>query len=327
MSKIKEEILYNLKDITLIPSRVSNINSRKECFIKEALPLITAPMSSVVNDENFISFQKEGIIPIIPRSISFSRRLQLADKSYIAISLQEAEDLLRTSKTDKNLNILIDIANGHMTKLLSVGEKLKNHFKEKINLMGGNIANPETFALYHSAGFDSVRVGIAGGSQCLTGTQTGIHYPLASLISNTFEEKERLSSDTKIIADGGISSYSDAIKCLALGADLVMMGKVFAKSEEACGIVGLENGKRVREYYGMSTKRAQLEISGVANKTSEGKISLVPIEYTLNTWVKNFKDYLRSAMSYSDSKTLEEFKRKANISVISGLSSYDINGK
>ena len=155
---------------------------------------------------------------------------------------------------------------------------------------------------------------------CLTSTQTAIHTPMASLLSGINEI--RRNSRTKVVADGGISGYSDIIKCLALGADYVMMGRIFTKA----AFSGQEVGQEV-PYYGMSTKKAQKEMGGKGNKTAEGRETKVIKEYTLSGWAENFRDYLRSAMSYTDSRNLYEFSQESICNVISPNSSYSINNK
>jgi isopentenyl diphosphate isomerase/L-lactate dehydrogenase-like FMN-dependent dehydrogenase len=127
---------------------------------------------------------------------------------------------------------------------------------------------------------------------------------------------------TKVVADGGISGYSDAIKCLALGADYVMMGKVFTKA----AIHGERIGSQV-SYYGMSTKTAQKEMGCLKLKTSEGKFDVLTKEYTLEGWAENFTDYLRSAMSYTGARDLGTFRTQTTCQVISPNSSYAINNK
>lgn len=345
---LTEKMLYTLADISIIPNQLSAINSRSECSpycnnieqTEIGLPLIVAPMSSIIGDSNYKVFKENKISCIIPRNIPIQTRLMLCKDVFCAFSLSEIEEYFINKKDEfKNYNklyILIDIANGHMIKQLTLGNNLKEIYKDKILLMGGNIANPKTYYDYNKNGFDYVRIGIAGGSQCLTGTHTGVYYPMASLINDTYELKKNIHGKTKIIADGGIGCYSDAIKCLALGADYVMMGKVFAKSEEAIGEIIESQGKRYRKYYGMSTKIAQAEILGKSLeearktknlKTAEGKVSMVEIEYTLNGWVENFVSYLTSAMSYSSCKTLDNFRELARCQVISTTSSKGINEK
>ena len=153
---------------------------------------------------------------------------------------------------------------------------------------------------------------------CLTSTQTSVHYPMASLL----DEISKIKGKTKVVADGGISGYSDAIKCLALGADYVMMGKVFTKAT----LHGEKIGSQV-SYYGMSTKIAQKEMGCLKLKTSEGKYEVLTKEYTLEGWAENFNDYLRSAMSYAGARNLGTFRIQTRTQVISPNSSYAINNK
>ena len=154
----------------------------------------------------------------------------------------------------------------------------------------------------------------------------------------------------KIIVDGGISNFDDIQKCLALGAFAVMNGSSFAKAEEACGEVrylkdeyedwdeGLsyEDYEEIietcsawierepyREYYGMSTKRAQKECGNVCSKTSEGVVRPVKVEYPIAKWADNMKSFLASAMSYCDASNIDEFREKTELIInLSGDKQY-----
>jgi IMP dehydrogenase/GMP reductase len=183
---------------------------------------------------------------------------------------------------------------------------------------------------------------------------------MATLIDETRMMKEKwevtygTAAPTKIIADGGISNFDDIQKCLALGADLVMSGNIFARAEEACGEViyaesidHAKNGKYItqevwneywtddgfrthrshykpyREYYGMSTKRAQKETGGSGTTTSEGISRPVPVEYPIAKWADNMKSYLVSVMSYTDSKNLSELSTNTELIInLSGDKSF-----
>lgn len=341
------KLLYSLSDVSIIPSEVVTIESRSECipFINNIegtnsnyYPIVVAPMASIISEDNYKIFNDNKISCIIPRNIELKTRLKLCRNIFCAFSLKEVEDNFIVNKFNiiNKIYILIDIANGHLQKQLTIGSKLKQIYGSNVVLMGGNIANPDTYLYYNYSGFDYVRVGIGGGSGCLTSTQTSIHYPMASLLDNISKIRCNINIDTsaKVIADGGIGSYSDAIKCLALGADYVMMGRVFAKAVEACGdtYVGLD-GKVYRHYYGMSTKEAQAKILGKSLenikeklKTSEGKTEELEVEYTISGWIDNFNSYLRSAMSYTNSRSLSEFKN-SRCNIISLSSSNFINNK
>ena len=321
--------LYSLADISIIPARTTNIRSRSECNPRQPniegnpdsllLPIIVSTMScnwvGGISDAGI--YRQAGINTIIPRTIDLDIRLHTLKDTMTAFSLDEAQYLLGREESEK-IYVCIDIANGHMTHQIRIGKELKEKFGDRIVLMGGNIANPETYQDYDAAGFDFVRVGIGGGAACLTSTQTAVHFPMASLL----DEIHKIKWKTKVVADGGISGYSDAIKCLALGADYVMMGKVFTKA----AIHGEKIGSNV-SYYGMSTKTAQKEMGCLKLKTCEGRYEVLRKEYTLEGWTENFTDYLRSAMSYTGSRTLPEFRIGTMTQVISPNSSYAINNK
>lgn len=328
---LKKEMLYSLKDICIIPAVLTDITSRKECNpyrrsirgTENYYPLITAPMD-FVNISNYSHFEACGISTIIPRTVDYEERKRFMKFGFCAFSLSEVEDIYwNVSIGNKDsIYILIDIANGTMSKEIQLGKKLKKKFGDRLKLMGGNIGNPSTYIIYDQAGFDYLRIGIGDGSSCLTSYMLGVSYPYASLISSISELKDRYHSHCKIIADGGMSSYSDIIKCLALGADYVMCGKLFAQAA-----LDKEELDTEFTYRGMSTKSAQKDMGNTTLKTAEGKTMQLKKEYTLTGWVENFDSYLRSAMSYCDSRDLKEFREKAICQLISSNSSYKINNK
>lgn len=183
---------------------------------------------------------------------------------------------------------------------------------------------------------------IVHNSGCLTTKQSGVGYPMASLIYNTHLQKEAfIKSNNKssnpiqripaIVADGGMKDYSDIIKSLALGADYVMIGGVFNKAFESSAdnyLYGIKLNKKLALYFfnkgfpikkifrGMSTKGAQKAMGKTVFKTSEGVTRIRKVEYRLNGWVENFEHYLRNAMSYGNSKSLSEFIGKCDITQI-----------
>lgn len=345
---INKEILYSLDDISVIPAVSSDVRSRKECnpftFSLEGkdnfLPIITAPMDSVVDDTCYDKFWDSGVSAIIPRTVNLETRLELCEKVFCAFGFDEIEkEFISKTKESNDLYLLIDVANGHMDYQIRLGKKLKNKYGDKLKLMGGNIANPKTYELYNEVGFDYLRCGVGGGAGCLTSVHSSIHYPMASLIEKTRQIRLNCGGKTKIIADGGIKTYSDAIKCLALGADYVMMGYTLSKCLESAGDFYdynyqkisketaqklLETNQKVyKDYHGMSTKKVQAKILGVDEKkekhnlkTSEGRSEFTQIEYTLPGWTENFNSYLRSMMSYIGVRKVSDLKR-ANCQVIS----------
>lgn len=353
--------MLSLDEIGLIPSKEpTNIMSRSEVDpytddtympYRQGLekgnffPVFVSPMTSVVNKENMCEFKKEGFIPILPRNYSFAERIELCKTDWVAFSLQELYKINEDEYFDwkSEAYILIDIANGHIGNLYKEAKLLKERCKG-IRLMVGNIANPTMYYACCEAGIDYVRVGIGGGSVCTTSVQTGIHASLVWMIEEINKIKRSMPVSTcfpQVIADGGINTIDRMIKCLALGYDYVMVGKLFAKTNVACGRMRLkittnkddnlyfyeennidlelfENIMRgdikstdyERMYYGMASELGQNAISGGVCKNPEGIVSWVPIEYSLRDFRLKFEASLRSTMSYIGAYDLHELKLK-----------------
>lgn len=381
------KIYYSYKDITILPSIISNIEHRGSCnpyYDNGLLPLFTSPMDTVVGEENFSSFYNESIVPILPRTIDVNKRLKNStDGKWSAYSLSEFERLfcngLNVIQSD-SIFALIDVANGHMSKILDVSRRAKNLYGDKITIMAGNIANPQTYIQYAEAGIDYCRCGIGGGNCCITATQLGIFCPMATLISDIYNIKKFLLSQgkknlPKIVADGGVRNYDDIIKALALGADYVMCGSIFSKMMESSApkflwkdskarlrfpieryknlkfdgnnwvgnytdefLAELESkgvkkddnaqiviGKVKSMYYGMASERGQIALNGSKTKTSEGNMKLLDVTYTMHGWSTNFKDYLRSAMSYIGCTRINDIAECSEVIINSKNASESIN--
>lgn len=360
---------FNYADISIVPERRSRVDSRSQTDPYDEnhmLPIYASPMDTVVCKENLKDFLDNRINVIVPRTIKIEERIQLAyDRSiFFAVSISEAEKIADYVEgfeidqyipmfTGRKYKICIDIANGHMDRLLRVARRLKKQNECEITLMAGNIANPETYIDYEESGIDYIRVGIGGGSACLTASNTGVYYPYFSLLKEIYEIKKRMGGNAKIIADGCIKGYRDIQKAL-IYADYVMIGGLFNKAIESAGKttygkrywnvngnkifrplttlftygkeIKRENFPRVmklikegklvvwKQYRGMSTKEAQKNIDENAKlKTAEGKVFYQKVEYDLKGWVENETDYLRSAMSYTNSFTLEEYKESPTV--------------
>lgn len=329
--------LKSINEFTIIPAVMSTVNSRKECnpyYEDGILPLFTAPMASTINEDNYKEYLKVGIKTVIPRNVPLEVRIKLLTETFVALSLDEFESFFGCPEYtfDYPTYVCVDIANGHMKRLIDSCTEVKRLHGDKVTIMTGNIAHPDTYYLYAKAGIDYVRCGIGSGNCCTTSANLGVHYPMGSLLRELGVRKRSVESNIKdpkynasyqyksvpkIVADGGFNNFDQINKALALGADYVMLGKIIAKSEEACGNTCYIDDQKYREYYGMSTKRAQKETGKEGNTTAEGISTLVPIEYPIAKWVDNFTAYLRSVMSYCDSRTLKEFKDKVIIRTMS----------
>lgn len=317
---------FDWNDITIIPDTLSTIASRSEInpLQNGKLPIFTAPMDMVIDENNISTFEKNFVNICLPRNVKWVNLKN--DNYFYSYGLDEMIELFESGK-EMPKKVLIDVANGHMFKLWEISKRIKEKFGNEIELMVGNIANPETYRKYCEIGVDWIRVGIGGGSACTTSANVSIHFPMASLVNECYEVSKEFDNPAKILADGGFRSFSDIIKALALGADACMLGGIFNKCLESCSdnflkdsvgifhlideeraITNFNSGIDVWKYYrGMSTKEVQKSWNRKELKTGEGISKYNKVEYTLSGWRENFTDYLRSAMSYSNSRTLEEF--------------------
>lgn len=322
---------FDWNDITIIPDTLSTIASRSEInpLQNGKLPIFTAPMDMVIDENNISEFELNNVNICLPRNVKFDSLKN--DNYFYSYGLDEMIELFESGK-ELPKKVLIDVANGHMLKLWEISKRIKEKYGDKIELMVGNIANPDTYRKYCEIGVDWIRVGIGGGSACTTSANVSIHFPMASLVSECYEISKEFDKPTKILADGGFRSFSDIIKALALGADACMLGGIFNKCLESCSdnflkdsvgifhlideeraITNFNSGIDVWKYYrGMSTKEVQKSWNRKELKTGEGISKYNKVEYTLAGWRENFTDYLRSAMSYSNSRTLEEFVGQAH---------------
>ena len=132
-----KEMKYSYNDIAIVPAIKSNVEHRSECnpytgkFGESSLPIFTAPMSTVVNEKNFSLFEDNNIIPILPRNFPLETRIDYLKRGkWAAVGLQEFEDLFIRNNWNMELypdvNVLIDIANGHMSKLHKLIYRIHN---------------------------------------------------------------------------------------------------------------------------------------------------------------------------------------------------------
>lgn len=331
----ENEKKFDFDDILIKSEITTDVQSRFNDIVLDGFPLATAPMDTVVDLTNIEKFIDKNIVVVLPRTVSYKEFLDYTKLKnhtrylnvFVSMGLEEIRDILAGKlRVGFGQNILIDVANGHMSSLHDICDDLLVH-RPDINLMVGNIANPETYKIFcQFENVKYVRCGIGNGNGCLTTKSTSIGYPMASLISEIYDIKLQYTTEKrhtpKIIADGGMKDYSDIIKALYLGADLVMIGSIFNKALESCGsnyFMGIKVGRKtaeilykrgftIKKYFrGMSTKEAQKAMGKKNLKTSEGVVRYRKVEYTLDGWFENFNHYLRSAMSYCDCQSLKEF--------------------
>lgn len=317
---------YSLNQYTLIPKSVSDITSRKSLNVFDhegKMPVFVAPMTCILSKENFEKFNSSPFIPIYP--VRYQENLQFRlnfakehSNCWIAVTLREFRDrFCSVEKGKDSYRILIDCADGHLKELYKNVKKAKRNYPN-LEVMIGNIANPKAFLKCCRAGVDYVRVGIGGGNGCTTSVLTGFHASLPWLLIEISKLKKKIKRRnkflkiftkqgeefcTKVVADGGIDTTAKALKCLALGADYVMMGKMFARCSESCGA----GSDGTVEYYGQASTKGQLDRFGEVRSVPEGVVRTFSLKYSLDSLGNFLEGVFQSALSYGGAKNFEEF--------------------
>jgi IMP dehydrogenase len=214
--------------------------------------------------------------------------------------------------------LVIDTAHGHSSRVIEAVKKVKAKFPD-IDVVAGNVATAEGTKALIDAGADAVKVGIGGGSICTTRIVTAAGVPQITAIFDAVEAAK--GSGVPIISDGGIKFSGDITKAIAAGADCVMIGSLFAGTEEAPGEVILYQGRSFKSYRGMGSIGAMK--SGSSDRYSqEGTISdskyvpegiegKVPYRGKLADMVTQLVGGLRAGMGYTGCRNIAELQTKA----------------
>jgi IMP dehydrogenase len=342
MGTIKEALTFD--DILMLP-RYSNILPANTNIsldltnkIKLKVPFFSSAMDTVTESNMAIAMAKAGGIGIIHRNFEIkkqSNEIKKVKKKGLLVGAAigtNREDLDRAKSLLANGVdiIVIDTAHGHSEKVLNVLSKLKK-INSKIPICVGNIATGEAAKKLYNCGADIIKVGIGPGSICTTRMVAGIGVPQISAI---IEVKKALNKKKiKIISDGGIKFSGDIAKALAAGADAIMMGSIFAGTDESPGKKFKVKEKIYKQYRGMGSIGAMS--SGSANryfqKNYKDKSKFVPegvegrVEYkgSVSKIIYQLQGGLRSSMGYIGAKNLNEIKKKAKFIKITKAGFYE----
>jgi len=314
---------YSFDDVLLIP-QYSEIESRGQIDISNslndkislALPVISSPMDTVTEDQMAVAIHRSGGLGVIHRYMTIEAQSKSVFDAYragthnVAAAIGMAGDFLERAVdlVDAGANILcVDVAHGHHTMMKNCLDVLKNKFGSQVHIMAGNVATLEAFEDLASWGADSIRVGIGGGSICSTRIVSGHGVPTLQSIIDCAQS----TSNAKIIADGGIKTSGDMVKALAAGADFVMVGSILAGTNETPGqIFTRGNGKKYKVYRGMASSAAQNTWRGKTS-TPEGVSTTVPFKGSVVNVFKDMAGGLRSGLSYSGCRSINELQAKA----------------
>jgi IMP dehydrogenase len=221
--------------------------------------------------------------------------------------------------------IVIDTAHGHSQGVIDAVRTIKQNFKG-IELVAGNIAMPEAAEALIKAGADAIKVGIGPGSICTTRVVAGVGVPQITAISNCAGVARKY--DIPVIADGGVKFSGDLPKAVAAGADLIMIGSLFAGTEESPGDTILYQGRAYKSYRGMGSIGAMKEgskdryfqgdVESEVKLVPEGIEGMVPLRGPLSANIHQLVGGLRAGMGYTGCGSIKELQGKGRFVRITG---------
>jgi IMP dehydrogenase len=215
--------------------------------------------------------------------------------------------------------VVVDTAHGHSRGVIAMVERIKSQWADQ-QVIAGNIATGEAALALVAAGADGVKVGIGPGSICTTRIVAGVGVPQISAVANVAEALR--NSDVPVISDGGIRFSGDLAKAVAAGAHAVMIGSLFAGTEESPGDVELYQGASYKSYRGMGSLGAMAERHGSADRyfqdasteleklVPEGVEGRVPYKGSVVTILQQLAGGLRAAMGYTGSRNITDLRTR-----------------
>lgn len=329
--RIEYDIKLGFKDVMFRPKR-STLSSRSQVKLERSfifkhtgtewtgIPVMAANMDTVGTFQMALAlFEKQMFTAIhkhytVAEWNNFIKNAPAGIENHIAVSTGTgAHDLEKISeilKANPQLRfICIDVANGYSEHFVAFVKQTRKKFQDKI-IIAGNVVTGEMVEELLLAGADIIKVGIGPGSVCTTRVKTGVGYPQLSAIIECADAAHGLGG--QIISDGGCSTPGDVAKAFGAGADYVMLGGMLAGHDESGGELIEKNGKKMKQFYGMSSKTAMdKHAGGVAEyRASEGKTVEVPYRGLVENTIQDILGGIRSTCTYVGASKLKELSKR-----------------
>ena len=342
MEPIKEALTFD--DVLLLPQYSSivpantNLNVSLSKNINLKLPFLSSAMDTVTESKMAIAMAKNGGIGIIHRNLDIKKQCneikkvkKMRLKVGAAIGTSQNELVRAKNLIDCGTDmIVIDTAHGHSTNVIKMLDRVKR-FNKNITVCVGNIATGDAAKLLYNYGADILKVGIGPGSICTTRLVAGIGVPqLSAILSvrNSFKNK-----NIKIISDGGIKYSGDLAKAFAAGADAVMIGSLFAGTDESPGKLIKKKGQLFKSFRGMGSIGAmnkgsadryfQKKQKDITKYVPEGVEGFVKYKGDVRSVIYKLIGGLKSSMGYLGSKTVIKLRDKPKFVKITKAGFYE----
>lgn len=329
--RIENDVKLGFKDVMFRPKR-STLSSRAQVDVERTfkflhtemewtgVPVMAANMDTVGTFEMAKALAGKKMFTAIHKHYSVAEWKHFLDEApegienFIAVSTGTgSKDLVTVEEIINNHPLLkficIDVANGYSEHFVAFVKKARKKFPDKV-IMAGNVVTGEMVEELLLAGADIVKVGIGPGSVCTTRVKTGVGYPQLSAIIECADAAHGIGG--QIISDGGCSTPGDVAKAFGAGADFVMLGGMLAGHDESGGQLVERDGKKFRQFYGMSSSTAmEKHAGGVAEyRASEGKTVEVDYRGPVEQTVQDILGGLRSTCTYVGAARLKELTKR-----------------
>jgi IMP dehydrogenase len=343
MDPIREALTFD--DVTLSPKYSEILPSEVDTSIKLTenlklkIPLLSSAMDTVTESKMAIAIAKAGGLGIIHRNLNIRNQIleiEKVKKHKLLVGaavgagpneFKRAEAILK-----KNIDmIVVDTAHGHTKKVSEIIKFIKKKKNKRTTLCAGNIATPEAAKFLLKLGVDIIKVGIGPGSICTTRLVAGIGVPQLSAILNIRNSIK--NKKVKIISDGGIKYSGDLAKAFAAGADAVMIGSLFAGTDETPGKLIKKNGKLFKSFRGMGSVGAmnkgsadryfQSKQKDTSKYVPEGVEGFAKYKGKVSVIIYKLIGGLRSSMGYLGSKQIKNLREKPKFVKITKAGFYE----
>ncbi len=343
--KIETEPKYDFDNVLIRPKR-STLQSRSQVTLDRefkfpnttstwsGVPIIAANMDTIGTIEVARALSKHRIVTALHKFYC-STDIKAAvdsglDPSYFMVSTGISDKdhaRLRMILSEVDVKwICVDVANGYMQQLVHFCKNIRERYPDKIIVAGNVVSREMTEELILNGKVDIVKVGIGGGSACVTRLKTGVGMPQLSAVIECADAAHGMNG--YIISDGGITCPGDMAKAFCGGADFVMMGGRFGGHDENPGEIIEENNKKYKMFYGMSSEHAMRKHYGKMEKyrASEGRVLKIPYKGPIENTVLDYLGGVRSCCTYINANVIKHMPKCCTFVVVSKQLNNCFNG-
>ena len=326
---IENEVKYDFSDVLIKPKR-SYYTSRKEVDLErtfkfkwsdlvwKGIPVVASNMDTVGTIGSAKVLSKHNTLTCLHKFHTAEELLKIPKviKKNVAITIGVAEGLQILYEIGKDLKdfnyICIDVANGYTEQFSEFIRKVRSEFEEKI-IIAGNVCTPEMTEQLILSGADIVKVGIGGGSACITRNVAGVGIPQLSAVIDCSDAAHGVGG--MVMSDGGCTCSGDISKAFGANADFVMLGGLLAGHDENSETIteNINTGEKTVEFYGMASSTALDKFysnnKGKDYKACEGKHVTIPYKGALENTLLDLLGGIRSTCTYIGAKNIKDISK------------------